>query len=183
MASIRNFEVDFVWSLPDGRLSQRAQGWTRAISDYIGAGAGSIPIGALGGDGVTTTTFLNAAGNFTTPDYPVSADATGTVGLSQVVGSAPTYMRSDAAPAISQAIIPTWTGLHTFNGGVVTTSLTASGAFGCNGASAKVSHPVNTAVAGAAGGSYTVTEQGIINNLVALVNQLRAALVANGIAV
>lgn len=43
------------------------------------------------------------------------ANPSGTGGLSAVNGSATTYMRSDGAPALSQAIIPTWTGLHTFN--------------------------------------------------------------------
>jgi hypothetical protein len=36
------------------------------------------------------------------------------VGLSAVNGAASTFMRSDAAPALSQAITPSWTGQHTF---------------------------------------------------------------------
>lgn len=40
---------------------------------------------------------------------------TGTIGLTPVNGVATTGIRSDGAPALSQAIIPTWTGLHTFN--------------------------------------------------------------------
>ena len=43
------------------------------------------------------------------------ANPTATAGLSAVNGSATTFLRSDGAPAISQAIVPTWTGLHTFN--------------------------------------------------------------------
>lgn len=43
---------------------------------------------------------------------------TGTIGLTAVNGSAATFMRSDGHPALSQAIIPTWTALHTFSGGV-----------------------------------------------------------------
>jgi hypothetical protein len=35
--------------------------------------------------------------------------------LTAVNGSAPTFMRSDSAPAISQAIVPTWSGIHTWN--------------------------------------------------------------------
>ncbi len=42
------------------------------------------------------------------------ANPTGTVGLSAVNGSATTAMRSDGAPALSQAITPTWTGIHAF---------------------------------------------------------------------
>jgi hypothetical protein len=44
----------------------------------------------------------------------VGANPTGTIGLAAVNGSAGTFMRSDAAPPLSQAIAPTWTGTHTF---------------------------------------------------------------------
>lgn len=40
------------------------------------------------------------------------------VGLTAVNGSASTFMRSDAAPALSQAIAPTWTNLHSFTNGL-----------------------------------------------------------------
>ena len=51
---------------------------------------------------------------------PTGANPTGTVGLTAVNGTASTFLRSDGAPALSQAIIPTWTGLHTFNtGGII----------------------------------------------------------------
>ncbi len=42
------------------------------------------------------------------------ANPTASVGLAAVNGAATTAMRSDGAPALSQAIIPTWTGIHTF---------------------------------------------------------------------
>lgn len=51
-----------------------------------------------------------------------SANPSATIGLSAVNGSATTFMTSDSAPALSQAIVPTWTGAHiwsaaaTFNG-------------------------------------------------------------------
>lgn len=54
-----------------------------------------------------------------TGTVPTAADPTGTIGLTAVNGSATTYMRSDAAPALSQAIVPSWTGLHTFTAGLV----------------------------------------------------------------
>ena len=61
---------------------------------------------------------LTAAGN-TAITYPGSfsgfANPTATIGLTVVNGSATTAMRSDAAPALSQAIVPTWTGTHTFS--------------------------------------------------------------------
>lgn len=43
------------------------------------------------------------------------ANPTGTVGLAAVNGSATTFLRSDGAPALSQSIVPTWTGAHTFS--------------------------------------------------------------------
>lgn len=42
----------------------------------------------------------------------IFANPSGTIGLSVVNGSSITAMRSDATPALSQAIAPTWTGLH-----------------------------------------------------------------------
>lgn len=42
------------------------------------------------------------------------ANPTASVGLTAVNGSAGTFMRSDAAPPLSQSIAPTWTGIHTF---------------------------------------------------------------------
>lgn len=50
--------------------------------------------------------------------HSVSADPSAAVGTSVIVGSAATFMRSDAAPPLNLSITPTWTGLHTFNDGV-----------------------------------------------------------------
>ena len=61
-------------------------------------------------------------------------------------------------------------------------SLSVTGPAGFNGQPAQGSFPVNPAVSGTAGAAYTAVEQAIINDLVSLVNQMRAALVANGIA-
>jgi hypothetical protein len=44
-----------------------------------------------------------------------AANPSASIGLTAVNGSATTYMRSDGAPALSQAIAPTWTGNHTFS--------------------------------------------------------------------
>lgn len=59
-----------------------------------------------------TVAFVEDIGNFSG-----LANPTATIGLTAVNGSATTAMRSDAAPALSQAIVPTWTGTHTFNNG------------------------------------------------------------------
>lgn len=58
------------------------------------------------------------------------ANPTATIGLTAVNGSATTAMRSDAAPALSQSISPTWTGTHTF-----TTLVTASAGVSVSGLS------------------------------------------------
>lgn len=191
---VRNFEPASVWSDSTGRLSPRAAAWTRAITDFIGAGRGSIPIGALGGDGVTTTAFLREDGSFAVPNYPAGASPSAEVGETAVVGVATTFMRSDAAPALNLGITPTWTGLHTFSAGIdsgpinatngtFTGTMSVATNFGCNGASPQASAAVSGAVAGSAGATYTAAEQTLINSMATLLNQLRAALVANGIAV
>ena len=48
-------------------------------------------------------------------DLLLGADPTASVGIATVNGVASTFMRSDAAPKISQGIAPTWTGIHTFS--------------------------------------------------------------------
>lgn len=45
-----------------------------------------------------------------------SDDPSAQVGTAPINGIAATYMRSDAAPAINQAMSPTWTGNHVFSG-------------------------------------------------------------------
>lgn len=52
------------------------------------------------------------------PSVPTGANPTASVGLTVALGSATTFMRSDAAPPLSQTIVPTWTGLHTFSNGL-----------------------------------------------------------------
>lgn len=110
-----------------------------------GGVTGTLPVGS-GGTGATSITGLVlgngaspmsaytgstcSAGDFVTsvsvsgvvtcalPSYATGANPTASVGLTAVNGSATTFMRSDAAPALDQAITPTWTGLHTFSAGV-----------------------------------------------------------------
>lgn len=65
-------------------------------------GAGTINATAVYDDGVL---LANQTG----------ANPTGTIGLTAVNGSAGTFMRSDGAPALSQAIVPTWTANHTWS--------------------------------------------------------------------
>lgn len=55
------------------------------------------------------------------------ANPTGTVGLTTVNGAAATAMRSDAAPPLSQAIAPTWTGIHIFSNATGAGAIQATG--------------------------------------------------------
>lgn len=52
----------------------------------------------------------------TTVTSPTGANPSATIGLSANNGSASTFMRSDASPALGVGITPTWTGEHIFNG-------------------------------------------------------------------
>lgn len=56
-----------------------------------------------------------AAAIATKLDTGNAANPSATIGLSVINGTAGSYMRSDGAPALSQAIVPTWTGIHTFS--------------------------------------------------------------------
>lgn len=60
---------------------------------------------------LATTAFVTAA----VPAVPAAANPTSLIGTAVVNGVLGTYMRSDGAPPINQAIVPTWTGVHTFN--------------------------------------------------------------------
>lgn len=69
---------------------------------------------------VTGSFNIDGSGNVTcaltfTLTIPSAANPTASVGLSAVNGSAATFMRSDAAPALSQSIAPTWSAAHIFN--------------------------------------------------------------------
>ena len=90
------------------------------------AGDGGALLGApTGGDQGLGT--LNATGLFingTAVSASVGANPSASVGLSAVNGTATTWMRSDAAPALNQAIIPTWTGAHVFSGALRATGPT-----------------------------------------------------------
>ena len=51
---------------------------------------------------------------WTAPPSGTTANPSATIGLTAVNGVASTLMASDSAPALSQAIAPTWTGVHIF---------------------------------------------------------------------
>jgi hypothetical protein len=75
----------------------------------------SVSLYAKDKAGTSALYFKNDAGTELEVGSASLANPSATIGLSAVNGSASSAMRSDAAPALSQAITPVWTGLHTFN--------------------------------------------------------------------
>lgn len=62
-----------------------------------------------------TSTALTWNGNPLLSTATAFANPSASIGLAAVNGAATTAMRSDAAPALSQAIAPTWSARHTFS--------------------------------------------------------------------
>ena len=84
-------------------------------------------VGSYGSASDVPVITVNAKGLITAVStasitVPTAANPTASIGLTATNGSASTFMRSDAAPALNQAIVPTWTGQHTFAAGTLTTS-------------------------------------------------------------
>jgi hypothetical protein len=109
-------EPDFasMWKL---NLSDTVGTDTNVLLCYASSGLGYVMIPGMAGAGGFVKNAANGvlSGNngITTGDITgLFANPTGTVGLTVVNGTATTAMRSDAAPALSQAITPTWTGNH-----------------------------------------------------------------------
>lgn len=90
----------------------------------------------------------------------VAANPTGSIGLTAVNGSAATFLRSDGAPAISQAIVPTWTGSHTWSAAV-----TFNAALTCSPASGTV--------------TFNPTTTGVISNFAASLTTLATSSLAS----
>ncbi len=95
----RNAAGDFRYSI------SAADVWRWTATGMV---AGAATGGPQGAGTINATAFYDDGVQIT------GANPTGTIGLTAVNGTAVTYMRSDGAPALSQAIVPTWTGVHTF---------------------------------------------------------------------
>ena len=102
---------------------------TFTLGDLIYSNAANS-LAKLGGNTTTAKQFLTQTGNgsvsaapawgaIQSSDLPGTfsgfANSSATIGLTAVNGAATTAARSDSAPALSQAIAPTWTAAHTFS--------------------------------------------------------------------
>lgn len=105
-------------------------------TDYAPATSGSAVLKGNGAGG-----FSNAVAG--TDFMGVPANPTATIGLAAVNGSANTGMRSDAAPALSQSISPTWSAAHTFQVTVTGTQAGGSPQFAASPASGSASIAIN----------------------------------------
>ena len=74
----------------------------------------AVPAQCSGGQFSTGVAANGTANCSSLPTYPSGANPSASLGLSAVNGVATTFMRSDAAPALSQSIAPTMTGNWTF---------------------------------------------------------------------
>ena len=97
-----------------------------ALGDTLYASATNT-LSRLAGNVAATRKFLRQLGTGTVSAAPawdtlvsgdiptLGANPSAVVGLTAVNGSASTYLRSDASPALDQTIAPTWSGMHTFS--------------------------------------------------------------------
>ena len=76
---------------------------------------------------VTIAGDVNVTGSLIGSTSVVGANPTASIGLTTVNGSALTFMRSDAAPALDVSISPVWTGVHKYIGGAPITFDGATG--------------------------------------------------------
>lgn len=95
-------------------------------------GQGSVtvgsPTGGAKGVGTINAQGLYIQGVAVSTTTISSANPSATIGLAAVNGSAATFMTSDSAPALSQAIAPTWTAAHIFTPSSAVTAITVNAA-------------------------------------------------------
>jgi hypothetical protein len=153
-----------------GSITGNAETATTA-TNIVGGANGSIPYQT--GSGATSLLAAGTNGQVLTltggvPTWAAASGATsfanptGSIGLTAVNGSASTAMRSDATPAISQAIIPSWSGLHTFTGGITSTG-TATLSLGADASAQTINLGTGGAVKSVTIGSTNTTSSTTIN--------------------
>jgi hypothetical protein len=87
-------------------------GWTAIVNSVVAG---------------TNISVSAATGAVTIGCTLASANPSATIGLAAVNGTAGTWMTSDSAPPLSQAIVPTWTGLHTWTAAVNASAIVING--------------------------------------------------------
>jgi hypothetical protein len=97
----------------------------------LAAAGGAALIGNTPAGTIAATTVQAAinelAGDIAAISSGTGANPSASVGLSAVNGSATTFIRSDGAPALDQAISPTWSGNHTFSAVITASGISVTG--------------------------------------------------------
>ena len=98
---------------------------TAAIISTPHMASGAVRSGIIGITGTPDgTQFFRDDFSWQVPAGSAGANPAASVGLTAVNGVAATFLRSDGAPPIDQAIVPTWTALHTFKRDAIGTAST-----------------------------------------------------------
>lgn len=103
--------------------------WPAGTTDFSATGGTSQVVKQTSSGGALTVARLACSDlSDSSTGCSGAASATGanpsaTLGLTAVNGSAATFLRSDGAPALSQTIVPTWSGIHTFSAAPVFNAL------------------------------------------------------------
>jgi hypothetical protein len=104
-------------------------------SGFVTAGNGITVSGSTistdleGGSNITLTTNGSGTISIAAATGASGANPSASVGLTAVNGAASTFLRSDGAPALDQAIAPTWTGVHKYSANVGATLTTGDTTF------------------------------------------------------
>ena len=130
--------------LAQNTATMPTNGWYLPSANTLGVATNGVQRGLIGSNGgwqVGTPTGgdkgsgnINVAGGYYVNGVALSnasgANPSASIGLSAVNGTATTYLRSDGAPALSQAITPVWTGNHYYapTSGIAVTINGVSGA-------------------------------------------------------
>lgn len=104
--------------------------------------SGVTSLGGMTGD-IACGSGLTCTGNVIS-STGATANPTAQIGLTAINGVAATSMRSDAAPALSQSIVPTWASFHTFNAGLSSTFVTTPNVYGGGDAGSDLSLQTTT---------------------------------------